>query len=67
MTRTPLTRGALARALELLGRAPARRPLPTKTEPIIADPPYVSSVSPEVDAHLVAVGERARPLHRRAR
>lgn len=58
MTRTPLTRNKLARALGLLGLAPAARPLPEKTEPIAVT--TTGNVTPEVDAHLHAVGERAK-------
>lgn len=65
MTRTPLTRSVLTRAADLFRRAPEPRPLPAKTEPITGTPN--ATPSPALDAHLVAVGDRARRAHRKAR
>ncbi len=62
MTRTTLTRRTISRASHLLGLAPQPVPLPTKCERI--DGATTGKVTPDVDAHLVAVGERARAATR---
>lgn len=65
MTKTSLSRSALARALELLGRAPARRPLPP-TMPGIPTTYDLEDAPEDVHDRLVAIGERARPVTAKA-
>lgn len=63
---TTTTRSRLARALELLGRAPARRPLPPAMPGIPTTYDAIEDVPEEVHDRLVAIGERARPVTAKA-
>lgn len=55
------TRSYLARVLHLLDQAPPARPIDHTCTPF-TDGRRFAAITPQVDAHLHAVGERARSL-----